>query len=230
MAGEPSHVILPRPPALQALWRAHVDVMSRRLLVRVHDTVLERRGEAKSLGARPGLIATRHAWTPTLLRHPHVPCRVTGGGLTADGQGRAVRKGFLRPVWVVRAVLRGKWRAVIRQELAHGNLALPQDKRAQPVENRRNRLGRTTWHAPIRERDAHGQGVWVYWARSRRGGPLAQRRLLACEGEPVVFQDAERAKGPWGQAPPRTLRLALAQCMGHGWSKCSIANARCLWR
>ena len=214
LACEHYHVIFTMPHELHALWRANVDVMSRLLFASVHDTLLELLGDAKYLGARPGSIATLHTWTQTLLLHPHVHCLVTGGGLTADGQWRAVRNGFLLPVRVVMAVFRGKLRAAIRQELAHGNLALPQGKSPQQVENLLNRLGRTKWNVHIRERYPHGHGVLVYLARYLRGGPLANRRLLACDGEQVVFQYAERAKGPGGQATQRTMRLPLAQFIG----------------
>jgi len=47
-----------------------------------------------------------------------------------------------------------------------------------------------------------------------RGGPIAQRRLLAVDGQQVVFGYAERAKGPGGQAQRRTMRLPVAQCIG----------------
>jgi Putative transposase len=104
------------------------------------------------------------------------------------------------------AVFRGQWRAAIRRELAHGNLALPQGKSPQQVENRLNRLGRTKWHVHLRERYPHGHGVLVYLARYLRGGPLANRRLLACDGAQVVFPYAERAKGSGGQATQRTMR------------------------
>ena len=60
------------------------------------------------LGAQPGIIAALHTWSQTLLLHPHLHCLVTGGGLTPAGQWVTVRNGFLLPVRVVMAVLRGK--------------------------------------------------------------------------------------------------------------------------
>ena len=51
-------------------------------------------------------------------------------------------------------------------------------------------------------------------ARYRRGGPLSPRRLLACDGQRVVFRYEERAKGPGGQAKPGTMRLPLDQFIG----------------
>jgi hypothetical protein len=214
LACEHDHVIFTLPHELPALWRAPVDVMSGLLCASVHDTWLELLGDAQYLGARPGLIATRHTWTQTLVLHPHVHCLVTGGGLSESGHWVAVRRGFLLPMRVVMAVFRGKLRAAIRQELAHGTLAVPQGKSPQQVENWLNRRGRTKWHVHIRARYPHGQGVLVYLARDLRGGPLSTRRLLSCDGEQVVCRYEERAKGPGGPATPRTMCLPLAQFVG----------------
>lgn len=139
---------------------------------------------------------------------------VTGGGLNDAGQWVAVRHGFLLPMRVVMAVFRGKLRAAIGQELGHGTLTLPADKSPQQMANLLNKLGRVKWNVHIRERYPYGQGVLVYLARYLRGGPLSQRRLLACDRERVVFRYEERAKGPGGQATQRTMSLPLEQFLG----------------
>jgi len=214
LACEHYHVIFTMPHELNGLWLANVDVMSRLLFASVHDTLLQLLGDGKYLGAKPGIIATLHTWTQTLLLHPHVHCLVTGGGLNDAGQWVAVGHGFLLPMRVVMAVFRGKLRAAIRQGLVHGTLALPEGKSPQQLENLLNKLGRVKWNVHIRERYPHGRGVLVYLARYLRGGPLSQRRLLACEGERVVFRYEEQAKGPGGQATQRTMRLPLEQFLG----------------
>src|SRR6266498_3225123 len=70
LGGEHYHVIFTIPHELHALWLANVDVMSGLLFASVHDTLLELLGDAKYLGARPGIIATLHTWTQTLVLHP----------------------------------------------------------------------------------------------------------------------------------------------------------------
>jgi hypothetical protein len=146
--------------------------------------------------------------------HPHIHCLVTGGGLNASGHWVAVRHGFLLPMRVVMALFRGKLCAAIRQGLVHGTLQVPAGRSRQQVENRLNKLGRAKWNVHIRERYPYGRGVLIYLARYLRGGPLANRRLLACDGEQVVFRYEERAKGPGGEAQPRTMRLPMAQFIG----------------
>jgi hypothetical protein len=188
--------------------------MSGLLFASVHDTLLELLGDRKYLGATPGMIATLHTWSQTLLLHPHIHCLVTGGGLSETGQWVAVRNGFLLPMAVVMALFRGKLLAAIRRGVAQGQLTLPEGQRRQQLENRLNQLGRTKWNVHIRERYAYGQGVLIYLARYLRGGPMAQRRLLACEGQQVVFGYEERAKESGGQATQRTMRLSVEQFIG----------------
>jgi hypothetical protein len=214
LACEHYHVIFTMPHELNGLWLANVEVMSRLLFASVHDTLVELLGDRKYLGATPGIIATLHTWSQTLILHPHIHCLVSGGGLRETGQWVGVQNGFLLPMRVVMALFRGKLLAAIRQELAHGRLQLPQGMRPQPLDNQLNKLGRQKWNVHIRERYAHGHGVLIYLARYLRGGPLSPRRLLACDGQQVVFRYEERAKGPGGQAKPGTIRLSREQFIG----------------
>ena len=208
------HVICTMPHELNDLWLANIEGMSQLLFTSVHHTLLELLGDSNYLGAKPGIIATLHTWSQTLLLHPHIHCLVTGGGLNETGQWVAVRHGFLLPMRVVMALFRGKLLAAIRQGLQSGQLTPPPGKRRQQVENVLNKLGRTKWNVHIRERYPSGQGVRISLARYRRGGPLSNRRLRACDGQQVVFADEERAKGPGGQAKARTMRLPLEQFLG----------------
>jgi hypothetical protein len=211
---EPYHVILTMPHELNDLWLANIEGMRQLLLSSVHHTLLERLGDRKYLGAKPGIIATRHTWSQTLRLHPHLPCLVTGGGLHETGQWVAVRHGCLLPMRVVMALFRGKLLAAIRQGLQSGQLTPPPGKRRQQVENVLHKLGRTKWHVHIRERYASGQGVLISLARDLRGGPIAHRRLRACDGQQVVFASEARAKANGGPARRTTLSLPLDPCVG----------------
>jgi hypothetical protein len=214
LACEHYHVIFTIPHELNEVWLANVAVMSRLLFASVHDTLVELLGDVKYLGARAGIIATLHTWTQTLLLHPHIHCLVTGGGLHEAGHWVAVRNGYLLPMRVVMALFRGKLLAALRQRLAQGTLQLPSGKRRQQVENLLNKLGRQQWNVHIRERYPHGHGVLIYLARYLRGGPIAPRRLVSCDGQQVVFRYEERAKPNGGQPHQRTMRLPLEQFLG----------------
>jgi hypothetical protein len=195
------HVIFTLPDELRGLWLANARAMTNLLFATVHETLDELLGDAKYLGACPGLIAALHTWSQTLVLHPHLHCLVTGGGLTEEGEWRAVRNGFLLPVRVVMAVFRGKLLAALRQGLAQGQLRLPEGRRPQQMANLLNKLGRTKWHVYIRERYPHGTGVLTYLARYLRGGPLANQRLIACEQGTVTFR--YRVNGEASNRQPR---------------------------
>jgi hypothetical protein len=188
LACEHYHVIFTLPDELRGLWLANSRPMTQLLFATVRETLCELLGDAKYLGAQAGIIAALHTWSQTLVFHPHLHCLVTGGGLTAEGQWRAVRHGFLLPVRVVMAVFRGKLLAALREGLAHGQLALPEGRSCQQMANLLNKLGRTKWNVHIRERYPHGAGVLTYLARYIRGGPLANQRLVSSHRGEVTFR------------------------------------------
>jgi Putative transposase/Transposase zinc-binding domain len=208
------HVIFTVPHDLNPLWLANVAVMTTLLCQAVRATLVALLADPKYLGAQPGIIAALHTWSQTLVFHPHLHCLVTGGGLTPDGQWKAVHNGFLLPVRVVMALFRGKLLAAIRQALVHETLALPEGIRLQQVLNLLTRLGhprKTTWNGHIRERYRHGAGVVTYLARYLRGGPIKNARLVAWDGERVTFTcraRREEADGDSPAAPQITLSVA----------------------
>jgi hypothetical protein len=188
LACEHYHVIFTIPSELHDLWLANVAVMTTLLFASVRDTLLELLNDEHYLGAKPGLIATLHTWTQTLLLHPHLHCLVTGGGLHEAGHWVAVRHGFLLPSRVAMALFRGKLLAAVRQGLVHGTLQVPAGRSRQQVENLLNKLGRQKWNVHIRERYPHGTGVLIYLARYVRGGPLSNQRLVASAHGEVTFR------------------------------------------
>src|SRR2546427_916441 len=155
------HVIFTLPHDLNPLWLANVPVMTPLLFQAVRDTLGTLLADPKYLGAQPGILAALPPWSQTLVLHPHVTCLVTGGGLTAAGDWKAVRNGFLLPARVVMAVFRGKMLAAIRHALACGALTLPEPMGPQQLLNLLNRLGhprKTKRNARTMERYRHGAG------------------------------------------------------------------------
>jgi hypothetical protein len=210
------HVIFTLPHALNDLWRANVAVMTTLLLASVRDTWLELLGDEAYLGAKPGIMATLHTWSQTLILHPHLHRLVTGGGLTRTGHWVAVRHGFLRPSRVAMALFRGKLLAAIRRVVRQGQLQLPEGMRPQPWETLLNKLGRQQWNVHIRARYPHGEGVLIYLARYGRGGPLSNQRLVSCAPGEVRFR--YRVNGE-GAARPRCglLTLSMAEFIRRYW-------------
>jgi hypothetical protein len=100
--------------------------------------------------------------------------------VTDQGEWRAVSNGFLLPVRVVMAVVRGKWLAALDTAVHEGTLTLPDGMAMRHWVTLRHKLRRQQWNVPIRERYPHGAGVLTYVARDIRGGSLANQRLVAC--------------------------------------------------
>jgi Putative transposase/Transposase zinc-binding domain len=213
LACEHYHVIFTIPRELHELWLANVGVMTTLLFTSVRDTLLELLGDEQYLGATPGIIATLHTWSQTLLLHPHIHALVTGGGLTSTGQWVAVHHGFLLPSRVAMALFRGKLLAAIRRALRQGQLQLPTGMRLQPCENLLNKLGRAKWNVHIRERYPQGEGVLSYLARYVRGGPLSNQRLVSSAQGEVSFR--YRVNGEGSDRRPRGLMtLPIAAFIG----------------
>jgi hypothetical protein len=208
------HVIFTLPHDLNPLWLANVPLMTTLLFQAVRETLCTLLADPKYLGAQPGILAALHTWSQTLVLHPHVHCLVTGGGLTASGDWKAVRNGFLLPARVVMAVFRGKMLAAIRHALACGALTLPEPMRPQPLLNLLTRLGhprKTKWNVRIMERYRHGTGVVTYLARYLRGGPIKNGRLVAYDGDRVTFTcraSPEEADGVRASSQRLTLTVA----------------------
>jgi hypothetical protein len=182
----------------------------------VRETLTTLLADPQYLGAQPGIIAALHTWSQTLVLHPHLHCLVTGGGLTPAGQWVAVRHGFLLPARVVMAIFRGKIVAAIRQTFARGALDLPEPMRPQPFVNLLNRLGhptKTRWNVRIMERYRHGAGVVTSLARSLRGGPLKNARLVAYDGDRVTFTCRARQEADAGSASSQRMTLPVADVL-----------------
>ena len=118
----------------------------------VRETLRTLLGDPQWLGAPPGILAALHRWGRTLTLHPHVHCLVSGGGLDAEGQGQAVRRGFLLPVAVVRTLFRGKVLCAIEQVWLTGQLQVPPALGDDGVRRVLVEAARQQWNIRIAER------------------------------------------------------------------------------
>ncbi len=210
LSGDHYHVIFTIPSELNALWLANVRVVASLFFHAAWATLSELLGDAKYLGATPGMIAALHTWGQTLVLHPHLHCLVTGGGLTGD-TWKAVRNGYLLPARVVMPVLRGKLLAAVGQALDHGQLTLPPGVTLPQLRMLLHRVGRKQWHVQIMTRYAQGQGVATYLARYLRGGPLKPARVVAWDDQRVTFRYADtQDPDAQGRGKRKLLTLAVA--------------------
>ena len=181
------HVIFTIPDELRFLWHFNKRLMTQILFTGCRDTLFELLSDEKYMGAKPGIIASLHTWTKTLLVHPHIHCLVTGCGLSASGELKVVVKDFLLPYDLIKGTFRRHVRNAILKALDNGQLVLPDDVRPQQVKNLMNKLGRKKWNIRICERYPHGKGVLIYLGRYLRGGPISNRRIIDIRDNKVTF-------------------------------------------
>ena len=173
------HVIFTIPEELRFLWHFNTKLMTQILFTCSRDTLFELLGDEKYMGAKPGIIASLHTWTKTLLVHPHIHCLVTGCGLSASGELKVAVKDFLLPYDLIKDTFRKHVRKAILKALNKGELVLPDGMRAQQVKNLMNKLGRKKWNVRICEKYPHGSGVLTYLARYLKGGPISNSRIIS---------------------------------------------------
>lgn len=195
LACEHFHAIFTIAHELDELWRWNTRLMSEILFRSTRDTLFELLGDERYLGAKVGVVMALHTWGRTLSFHPHVHCLVTGGGLTANGQWRAVSNGYLLPVRVVRLVFRGKFLDGIGTAMEQDQLKLPAGMSEEKLKNLLNQLGRKKWNVCIRERYSHGTGVVTYLARYVRGGPLSNGKLQCADETGITFRYRDHHDG-----------------------------------
>ncbi len=188
------HVIFTIPHELNPIWRLNTRLMINILFLSARDSLFELLGDEKYLGAKPGIIASIHTWTKTLILHPHIHCLVTGGGLTTNDTWKNARNNFLIPFDVLKINFRKRVRAAILAALSKNELKLPDEMTPQKLINLLNKLGRKKWNVSIREKYAHGKGVLTYLARYIRGGPISNSRIIKIENNTVTFNYGRKEK------------------------------------
>ena len=214
LMGAHDPAICTMPDARRGLWLATVQSMTDIVLTGVRQTLFARLADERYLGARPGLMATWHPWSQTLVCHPPRPCLVTGGGVTEAGEGRPVRHGLLLPVRVVMARLRGQLLAAVDAAVQRGTLPRPDGMPLRHWARWRNTRGRPQWHGHMRERYPHGVGVLTYVARDLRGGPIANQRLVSWTPGAVTCGDRLNGEGAGGEHPRQgRMRVSIEACI-----------------
>ena len=193
------HVLVTMPDERRELGWRNVRAMTTLVCATVHETLVERLGDAKSLGARPESSPRSNLESDMGLAPASA---LPGDRWWSDGEGqwRAARNGFLRPVRVVMAVFRGKRLAGHRYRRPPGTAHAA--RREAPMGSGTPvatnwAAGRGTWTSGS---GTPWRGVLTYLARYIRGGPRANQRLVACAtGRGQLLVPPPRG----GDRPPR---------------------------
>jgi hypothetical protein len=182
------HMIFTPPHELNDLWLLNVRGMTNILFTTVRDTLHEFFLDDRHIGGKPGIIATLHTWSQTLILHPHIHCLITEGGLKGGKWIGTRKRGYLLPVRAVMPVFRGKLLAYIDRAVEKGELKLPEGMSLQRWKNLKNKLGRVKWNVHIRERYEYGKGIVIYLSRYIRGGAISNKRIVSYTEKGVAFR------------------------------------------
>ena len=187
------HLIFTMAHELNDLWRYNPVFMTNIVFQCARDTIFELLKDERYLGALPGVIASLHTWSKTLLLHPHIHCLVTGGGLR-EGKWVPLKRDYLFPFAVARDLFRGKVLGALLRAYQNGKLVLPPKISPRDFRKLINKLWHKKWNVKVCEKYAHGKGVLTYLARYLRGGPIANSRIAKVENGQVTFNIGREKK------------------------------------
>lgn len=182
------HCIFTLPHELNTIWRYNKVAFTEVLFRAVSGTLQELLGDAKYLGGRVGLLCALHTWNQTLQEHIHLHVLVTAGGLRSTGGWLQLKKSCLLPRKVLMIKFRGKFKAMLRQKIASGDIKLPPTMTEQGLDRLLKNLSRVDWNVKILNRYPSGAGVATYLARYLKGGPIGNSRLISLEDGQVTFR------------------------------------------
>lgn len=111
------HVVFTVPDILNSLILHNQEKLYNLLFSSTSETLRELSSDKKYLGATIGFTSVLHTWGQNLCFHPHIHCIVPSGGLTADLKWRNSRKKFFLPIKVLSRKFRGKYLALLREEI-----------------------------------------------------------------------------------------------------------------
>ena len=186
------------PHQLNALAQGNPRLLYRLLFAAASQTLLEFGANPRWLGGQIGATLILHTWGQTLTQHIHVHALVPGGALTAAGEWRSAKRGFLFPVKALSQVFRGKYLAALSHAFEHGQLHLG---------------GSTEILSDLGQRQALLDEVraqpWIVYAKSPMAGPaqvleylsryahrvaLSNERLLSMDEHHVRFRYKDYAR------------------------------------
>jgi hypothetical protein len=180
-------VVFTLPSALRAVALRN-DALVYGAMFEASAAVLQQLGRER-FDAVLGITSVLHTWSSDLRHHPHVHALVTAGGLAEDGW-RASGEAFLFPHRLLAARFKRRLLALLRDALAQGDLAPPDDDPARLRSALRD-AGRRRVRWVVHVEPPAGRSAPLaarYLARYARGVALADYRVLAVTETDVTIR------------------------------------------
>lgn len=186
------HVVFTLPQELRDLVRQHQKTLYPILMQAAARALMKLAADPHYVGGLIGVLAVLHTWSRTLIYHPHIHCLVPGGGLSADGQWRPSREGYLVPVRALSPIFRGIFLDLLAQALP--DIAIPDSVRKQ------------AWVVYCKPTVQGAENVLTYLGRYVHRIAITDRRILAVEDGKVTFRYQNARTHQW-----RTMTLTVEE-------------------
>ena len=184
------HITITVPAELREVLRANQRDGYGVLMQASAAAIIELARDPRYVGGTVGVLAVLHTWTQQLNLHPHVHCLVSGGGISEDASTwHPARRKFLVPIKALAKLVRGKFRAMLRQKCP--DLIIP------------DAVWRKRWILHVTAWGNGEQAVLDYLARYVFRVALTNARIVGLDDETVTIQYKERKTGR-----SRTCRLS----------------------
>jgi hypothetical protein len=135
-----------------------------------------------------GIIAVLHTWDQTLKDHFHLHCLVPAGALSSDhSHWINARPNFLFPVKALSRVFRGKFLALLKQNIDRGKIA-PTDKAIKSLHQK-------NWNVYAKKPFGSPHTVLDYLGRYTHRVALSNDRILEVENGEVTLSYRDRRDG-----------------------------------
>ncbi|PPQ37649.1 IS91 family transposase [Rhodopila globiformis] len=173
------HITVTVPAELRAVLRVHQRAGYGALMQASAEAIIELARDPCYVGGTVAVLTVLHTWTQQLHFHPHVHCLVSGGGISGDGSTwHPARQNFLLPIKALATLVRGKFRALLRQKCP--DFVVPD----------------AVWHKPwVLHVSARGNGeraVLDYLVRYVFRVALTNARIVGLDDNGVTIQYKDR--------------------------------------
>jgi hypothetical protein len=207
------HLVFTLPSELRPVVASNRERMFGLLFEAASQTLLLLARDERHLGATPAITMVLHTWTRELTFHPHVHAVVSAGGLGADGQWVATRKGYLFPVKVMARL----FRRLLREALLS---AIEREEVRVAVEHEtlmRKALFETQWNVYAKAPFGGAEQVFGYLGRYTHRVGISNARLLHADEQRVTF--ATKDGHSCTVTPLKFLRRLLLHVLPKGFHK-----------
>jgi hypothetical protein len=177
------HVVFTLPQALRELVRNHQKAVYPILMKAAARALLKLAADPHYVGGLIGILAVLHTWSRTLTYHPHVHCLVPGGGLSADGQWRPAREGYLVPVRALSPIFRGIFLDLLARALP--GVAVPDS------------VPKHSWVVYCKPTVQGAENVLTYLGRYVHRIAITDRRILKIDDGKLTFRHQNARDRQW---------------------------------